>query len=99
MVFSVNFEMLGEVIYPLRQQCNLHFRRTGIALVGLKIANNLLFFLLWQHFPANPFSHTHLKPVKPSYLSVEELYSVFGRLQPFFRGHGKKNLAQPTHPP
>jgi hypothetical protein len=65
-IFAMSLEMLGEIVDPLCQQCNLYFRRTGIALVRFKILNNTSFFLLRQHLSDKSFlecpSQTYLIP-------------------------------------
>lgn len=48
-VFAMSLEMLGEVVNPLGQQGNLHFRGAGITLMRFKIGNDTFFFLLRQH--------------------------------------------------
>ena len=38
-VLLVSFEVLGEFVDALREQCDLHLRRTGVALVRLVLAD------------------------------------------------------------
>ena len=47
-IFSMNLEVLGEILDALAQQRNLHFRRAGIALMNPELLNNPL-FLLWSN--------------------------------------------------
>jgi hypothetical protein len=65
-IFAMSLEMLGEIVDPLCQQCNLYVRRTGIALVRFIILNNTTFFLLRQHLSDKSFlecpSQTYLIP-------------------------------------
>lgn len=42
-IFVVAFEVLGEVRNALREQCNLHFRRTSVAFVLTELRNRFLF--------------------------------------------------------
>ena len=42
MIFLMRFEMLGELCNALTQDCDLHFWRTSIGLVGPIVADDLL---------------------------------------------------------
>ncbi len=44
MILLVGLEMLGQVLDPGAQQCDLHFGRTRVALVGFEAGNNLFPF-------------------------------------------------------
>src|ERR1700693_1462709 len=41
MIFRVGFEMLGQIRDAARQQCNLHLRRSSIAVVRLVLSDEL----------------------------------------------------------
>jgi hypothetical protein len=45
MILFVLLQVIGQMVDALRQQRNLHIRRTGIPLVELKITNRLRFCL------------------------------------------------------
>jgi hypothetical protein len=49
MIFGVGLEMLSQIINPLGQDRNLHFRRACISLVSFKRADNLSFPFFRQH--------------------------------------------------
>jgi len=53
----MTLEMLGKLVDPLGQERDLHFRRTRISLVSLKIADDFLFFGLRQHVTKKPFQN------------------------------------------
>jgi hypothetical protein len=48
MIFSMNLEVLGEIVDALTQERDLHFRRAGIALMDPKLLDNPL-LLLWSN--------------------------------------------------
>ena len=48
MIFSMNLEMLGKIIDALAQECDLHFRRSGITLMNPELLDNPL-LLLWSN--------------------------------------------------
>jgi hypothetical protein len=56
--FEVSVCSLGQMHNPIRQQRDLHFRRTGVRLVGLVPGDNLPFFFCRQSHPgvATPIS-------------------------------------------
>ncbi len=49
MVLLVDFEVLGQVRDPLGQDGNLNLGRTGIAVMTLVAADNLLLFFSYEH--------------------------------------------------
>lgn len=53
MVLLMYLEMLGQVGDPVTQQCDLHFRRTGIGIVRFKFFDDFvfLFSLLCHNYP------------------------------------------------
>ena len=58
MVLRVRLEMLGEVGNSVREKRDLHFRRTGIAVVRAILGNQVRFFLFGGR--QNPVSYTGL---------------------------------------
>jgi hypothetical protein len=55
MIFSMNLEVLGEIVDALTQERDLHFRRAGIALMDPKLLDNPL-LLLWSNSHVLRFS-------------------------------------------
>ncbi len=53
-VFRVGFEVWGQIVDAEGQQCNLHFRRTGIAFFALEIFNDLCFLFDGQCHDKTP---------------------------------------------
>ena len=49
MVFLVNLEMPGEVLDFRGEECDLHFRRSGVVFALLKIPDDFLRLFLVQH--------------------------------------------------
>jgi hypothetical protein len=48
MIFCMNLEVLGKIFDALTQECDLHFRRAGIALMDPELLDNPL-PLLWSN--------------------------------------------------
>jgi hypothetical protein len=98
-IFAMSLEMLGEIVDPLCQQCNLYVRRTGIALVRFIILNNTTFFLLRQHLSDKSFlecpSQTYLIPTIYEFaIILAEITACKGFLSKF----GKKNQSPKKRP-
>ena len=61
MIIRVRLQMLGKLIDPSSQDCDLDFRRTGILLMQLVSLDNGILNVLLQHF----FSHLSFRFVRP----------------------------------
>lgn len=49
MIVFMDLEMLGEIVYPLCQDGDLHLRRTGVAVMALIVLYNGCFYLFYKH--------------------------------------------------
>ena len=102
MILLVGLEVIRQVVDPGRQQCDLHFRRTGITFVNLAVLYNLPFGV-FRNRHAFPYpmadvpphppgggvtgDHKSILPSSNSYLFVSPiLYRFHSELQPYFFG-------------
>ena len=67
MVLLMNLHMLGQIVDPLGQDCDLYLSRTGIGLVGSVFGNNSLLFFLEHHstFTSYKFLYSHELSLRP----------------------------------
>ena len=76
MVLGMSLQMLGQLINPAGQQCDLYLRRAGVGLAGPVVAYDFFFLFLRQHLTNIPFLHVPTYLLAGSTLTYSRLFTI-----------------------